>query len=368
MRYLMILISLLIGSESWAAFGLNPFGPEFKPQENTLAQITNMPRVRTQDSIGLCGAMVAATIIDEANCVYKKVENCAAVPDKDKTSPLDMSRYFQGPANGKDDTDPFNYEGLLMGGSPALAIYQSGIRARTTIRESCAPFDQVVAGVKDPQQARDLELAMWKKFENSFNNIKREEKKCAQCAIEMATATAKDIKENYKIKASNEEILRAFAEGTYEKFLDKLLVPEECWDPKQMIGLRGKWNFNIYPEKDAGKSNYEKTIAKIKEVLGKKRPLSFSYCAQEPLKAKTIDACQGPSSNPADLGGGHALVIKGYRRVCNSKNQCYDAVQVHNSWGESWQNSNDDGWVDARALLDRSFYEPGRLTWLEPKQ
>ncbi|WP_374031678.1 hypothetical protein [Bdellovibrio bacteriovorus] len=29
---------------------------------------------------------------------------------------------------------------------------------------------------------------------------------------------------------------------------------------------------------------------------------------------------------------------------------------------------NSDGWVDAKVLLDRSFYELGALTWLEQAQ
>lgn len=364
---LVFFLTMAFGANSWAAFGLNPFGPEYKPQAGTVLQVTNMPRVRTQDSIGLCYSFVASTMIDEANCYANKVADCSSVPDADKASPLDMARYAQELPADADDTDRFNYEGLQEGGSAVFALYNGAFRTQSIVRESCAPFDQVVSRIEDPHQAQQVELAMWKKFENTYNAYKRKQKECAQCAIEYATAAADDIKQNFNIKASNQEILKAFAEDTYGKFLDKVLVPDQCWDLKNNMSLKGKWNLEVYPPAQEGKSNYAKTLAKIKEVLGKKRPLTLEFCTQAPLAVKSQKECGDIMKDGQRVGEGHGVIIKGYRRVCNSKNQCYDALQVHNSWGESWQKNNDDGWVDAKELLDRSFYEPTTLSWLQPK-
>ncbi|MDG0817303.1 C1 family peptidase [Bdellovibrio svalbardensis] len=356
--------SLLGSVTSFAAYGLNPFGPEFKPQADTVIAVTNMPRVRSQDTFGICYAFVASTLIDEANCVQNKVSDCSSVSDNDKVSPLDMSRYSQKLSDGTDDTDRFNYEGLTEGGSESFALFNAAFRAQSITRESCAPFDQVVGKVKDPAEAQQLEIAMWTKFKDSYDAYKKKKEGCAQCALEFATATANDIKQDYGLKASNQDILKAFSEDSYGKFLDKILIPDNCWDLKNQTTLKGAWTQNIYPEKGQ-KSNYASAISKIKEVLTQKRPLSLGFCTQTPLKAKTMADC-GVKSKTGKLekGESHAIVIKGYRRVCNSANKCYDALQIQNSWGESWQNSNDDGWVDAKELLDRSFYETQSMTWL----
>lgn len=361
-----ILGILLIATDVWAAFGLNPVGGDYKPQEGSQLQVTNMPKVRTQDSIGICYSFVASTLIDEANCVANKISNCASMSDELKASPLDMARYSQNLPSDADDTDRFNYEGLSEGGSAPFALYNSAFRVQSVVKESCAPFDQVVAKIKDPARAQQIELEMWQKLKNAFNAYKRKEKECAQCALEMATATANDIKQNFNLKASNQEILKAFAENSYSKFLDKILVPDKCWDLENQIRLKGNWSILTYPQTDK-KSNYDDAIKKIKEVLSKKRPLGLGFCTQTPLKVRSTDECGKIMKNGEPSGEGHAIVIKGYRRVCNSQNKCYDALQVQNSWGESWQNSNADGWVDAKELLDRSFYEPGSLVWLEPK-
>ncbi len=365
---LLVATPLFWSLDGFAGYGLNPFGAEFKPQASSVIAVTNMPRVRTQDTIGICYAFVASTLIDQANCVQKNVSDCSAVSDNDKVSPLDMSRYSQKLDDNADESDRFNYEGLSDGGSEVLALYNAAFRAQSIVRESCAPFDQVVGRLQDPHEAQQAELAMWKKFKDSYDAFKTKQKGCAQCALEFATATANDIKQNYNIKASNEEILKAFSEDTYGKFLDKLLVPDACWDFKNQTSLKGNWKLGLYP--DAGKkSNYDSTIDKIKEVLGKKHPLSIGFCTQTPLKAKSMSDC-GDQSKKGDMavGEGHSVVIKGYRRVCNSANKCYDAVQVQNSWGQSWQDANDDGWVNAKDLLDRSFYEQQSISWLEEKK
>lgn len=365
-RYGFISLLFFYIEPSWGAFGLNPFSNEFKPKAETLLQVTNMPKVKSQDSIGLCYSFVASTMIDEANCVAKKISNCAGISDDEQASPLDMARYSQKLSEDVDNSDRFNYEGIQEGGSAAFALYNAGFRTQSIVKESCAPFDQVVSKISDPAKTQKTELEMWQKFQNVYNAYKRKEKECAQCAVEYATATANDIKQNFNLKASSQEILKAFAEDSYGKFLDKILIPDNCWDFKNQLSLKGQWKMKTYPEGNQT-SNYEKTIEKIKEVLGRKRPISIGFCTQTPLQVKSSDACGKITKDGQPTGEGHAVVIKGYRRVCNSQNRCYDALQVQNSWGESWQNSNDDGWVDAKELLNRSFYEPGSLAWLDPK-
>ncbi|KHD88610.1 MAG: hypothetical protein OM95_08640 [Bdellovibrio sp. ArHS] len=359
------MLSFLISFQALADQGLNPFGPEYKPEPSSEVVVKNMPVVRSQDSVGICYSFVASTLIDEANCTARKITDCSKLPDDQRSSPLDLTRFSTVLPQDADYTDRFNYEGLNTGGgSPALTL-QNAIASAAVVKESCAPFDQFVSKINNPAEAQKLELAMWKRFDDAYNEYKKRKEKCVECALEYATAVGNELKENYNLKASNQEILEAFAEKTHAKFLDKLLIPDQCWDFKNQTALKGSWSLKVFPEEEG--SGYEASLKKIKEVLGtKKRPLAIGFCTQTPLKAKSQEKCGTTMKDGSFSGEGHAVVIKGYRRVCNSQNKCYDALQIQNSWGQSWQDSTNGGWVDAKELLNRTFYERHSLSWLEP--
>lgn len=361
---------LLISQSIFAADGLNPFKFQYAVEPGTQAQVTNMPRVRSQDSFGICYAFAASVLFDEANCVRKEMPDCASTSDNDKVSPVDLARYSVNlDRNEYDISDRDSYEGLKEGGSAALALYN----ARTvqhSASEACAPFDQLVSRSQSPKEAQKIELAMWKRFQDSYEAYKKKSKECAACGLEYATAKSQELKDQFNLRTSNQEILQAFAQETYEKFLDRLLVPEECWEFKKGLSLLGGWDIKTYPQLGE-KSDYNKMLAMIKKNLANKRPMAFALCTQDPLTVKSIKECNEATNASGTITGfGHEVVIKGYRRVCKvnagkTTKECYDAVQVQNSWGQSWQNENDDGWVDAKQFLDRSFYEKQTLTWLE---
>nr|BFD61395.1 hypothetical protein BdHM001_00760 [Bdellovibrio sp. HM001] len=360
---------LFISQNIFAADGLNPFKFQYVVEPGTQAQLTNMPRVRSQDSFGICYAFAASVLFDEANCANKQGTDCASMSDDQKVSPIDLARFSVNLSEDKDSRDRYSYEGLKEGGSAALALYNAK-NTQHNARESCAPFDHLVAKTKDPNEAQKIELAMWKKFQDSYETYKKKSKECVACGLEYATAKSQELKDQFNLKTSNQEILQAFAQDTYNKFLDTLLVPEKCWEWRDAIELNGGWGLKTYPQVGE-KSDYNQMLAMIKKNLANKRPMAFAFCTQEPLTVKSIKECnEAKNASGTITGFGHEVVIKGYRRVCKvnagkTTKECYDAVQVQNSWGQSWQNENDDGWVDAKQLLDRSFYEKQTLTWLE---
>ena len=63
----------------------------------------------------------------------------------------------------------------------------------------------------------------------------------------------------------------------------------------------------------------------------------------------------------------HALVITGIRKMCNIKGNCVQSLKLQNSWGIAWQKAHDDGWVDAKIFLDRTFYEPFSISWFQKR-
>lgn len=370
-KYLMMKIAILFliinCSTSLAMMGMKTLGGEYKVKADSLIEITNMPKVRSQDTVGVCAPFVTCTMIDEINCVAKSVENCKATSDSEKCSPLDVSRYTREVEAAKKKS-VYNFQGLNMdsGSSVSIALFNTISGTRSVVKESCAPFDQVVAKIDDKVQAQRMEGALWNRLRKAYDSYKRESEKCLKCAVDSIHASGidDDLKQNYSIKASNEEILKAFAEESYEKFLDKLLIPAECWKVPGTITVRGNWKPDIFPKAEQSRPNYDETIEKIKDILKKKRPIGLNFCAQEPLVAKSRDSCSSMMSTQV-IGGQHDVIIHGYRKVCNQKNICRDVVKIQNSWGESWQTANDDGWVDAKEILDRTFYEPDTMVWLE---
>lgn len=357
-----LFLLLLLAFPSFAAVGMDPIPRDLLKDNNGVLAVDNMPKTRSQDSFGICYSFVASTLLDEAYCVKNKIADCASAGDDKRFSALDVARYGSKLPEGMSDMDRESFVGINEGGSAALTIQRS--LGKASIKEECAPFNQIVSKVNDPLQAQKLETSTWSAFKDSYDTYIKKTKECADCGLEYATAKSQELKDKFNLKASNQDILEAFSQETYATFLDRLLVPDKCLDVKNMLFLDGDWDLKQFPTEK--KANYDSTILKIKEVLSKKRPIAFSFCAQDKVTVKSLKACgEIKDKNGNTVGAGHGVVIKGYRKVCRSAGDCYEALQVQNSWGEGWQNANSDGWVDAKVLLDRSFYELGALTWLE---
>lgn len=370
MRLILFTYFFLYWSVCSASLGLQTIDSSYKPIVASQVSL-DMPPTRSQDTVGICGAVTACQIIDEANCAVNKIADCKSMSTQHRCSQLDIARYLrQAPTKtGFLDSSDFKGLNLLNGDGVHIAIQNFIHYTKKVARESCAPFDQVVAKVDDRKDAEKLEQSLWKRLENLYSAYRRESEKCGKCALDNITASGleSELREHYSLKASNQEMLAAFAEKSFDLFLEKLLIPFECGDMRNVLRFKGNWNFQTFPTQAGGKANYVQMIDKIKETLAqKRRPIALSFCAQEPLEAGSRKECESIKDTTKVVGGQHSVVIRGYRRVCNSQNKCYDAVQVQNSWGEGWQQQNDDGWVDARTLLDRTFYEKDSISWIEP--
>jgi hypothetical protein len=353
------LIFTSISHATVGAYGLD--SRKIPGNETDVVAIRNMPRVRSQDSVGLCASFAAATLIDEAKCVQDGENNCAAVSDDKKVAPLDLSRFSEVMGDNADSR--YAYDKIKEGGYTPLILNNAAIESRKVVKESCAPFDQITAGIDDP---RLLEKSIWGRFNEVYEKNKSvsstEAEFCPTCE-----AAAKEVKEEYALKASNKDVLESFGKKTYGEFMDRLLIPTECTGRKNVLRLENL-SLGVFPEKnsfdpkDTEKQKIEKTVQKIKSVLGRKRPMSLDYCGSVPLdrqKVKKISQCKD----------GHAIVIKGYKKVCKTgaKSECRNMLQVQNSWGQKWQDDNNNDWVDGDELIKRSLFETSSFAWLDIK-
>ncbi|WP_413585915.1 C1 family peptidase [Bdellovibrio sp. HCB274] len=232
------------------------------------------------------------------------------------------------------------------------------------VKASCAPFDQFVSKIGDPQMARDAELKVLNDLKKSYKTYGDKLKKSKDDAQDFAESESKRLGKDCGLKTSQEEILAAFGQTTYEKFLDLAMVPEKCWDIKNQNGLKNM-TMDIFPTLESKKkTNYKELSGKIQEVLATGRPVVLAFCAQEPLTAKSMKDCKMGGG-----GAGHEVPIVGFSKACDKSGKCVDLVKVHNSWGANWQKtSTDDGWVEAKKLLDRSFYGIQSISWVQDKE
>lgn len=334
---------------------------KFKVSDASVIEIKNMPVVRSQDSIGLCFAFEAAGAIDAANCKARNWD-CSQLDDNRRVSSLDLAHYSGSYQQSKDHISPDEKDlSQTEGGNATLAVNEALFGTGSFIRESCAPFDQLVAKQGTAEQVVALQTASWENLKNLYIQIHKKVGNCETCALNYQatgeeTTKLKDIEDDFKLQRDNADLLRAFAAGTYSEFLNKILVPEKCkQSARNHLLLTGQWSLEYFP-KEKKDENYNAFLSKVKGVLKMGNPIMVNnFCAQD----------KAPNSAKDCADYQHGFLISGYRKVCDSKNQCRDAVKVHNSWGQNWQDHNDDGWVDAKELFNRTYYQHATLGWLE---
>ena len=362
--------------------GFYPVSKSYKVVESSEKVVTHMPPVGSQGGIGLCSGFAAAAAIDSANCKALKLQNCSEMAPDQRASAIDLTRFNRAIADDpnrdaydskKDPSRRSSYKELHIGGNPLLSIDNGMNRVGKIATEKCAPSDQLVSKGQTFEETIALQQQVWARLEKSFDEYKRISKRrtFAEAEAYASDKIANFISPNFKLKVSSEDQLQAFNAETYGAFLSKLLVPKKCAtlkdDPLKIINPQV---INVYPDFRKGeRSDYGKMIEKIKEVIIKTdSPIVVTQYCPDKIIPRNIDDC-GPM---------HTFLLGGYRKVCKSTNDCIEMLQVHNSWGQSWQNlysgnrnrdvnnSNDrGGWVDAKKLLARTLYSDQSLGWLE---
>lgn len=361
-----ILLFICMQSQAQQVFGFKQIPPEFNnPKEPYL--VKNMPEIKSQDSIGICYSFSASTILEHSLCKEYKVDcKSPEAIEKYRPSTLALCKYATD-AKAIDASNANSYPKKIDDlNSFGADILKNVLSIGKVSKESCAPFDKFVAKEKNPKAQASIEEAIWRHFRLSFEQMAKQFKGCEECALKdiAAQKQAEDMIQKFSLKTTNQEVLKAFASASYEEFLYRVLVPEACTTkPSNRITVLSQTrNLRKWPDSSTPVADYNKAIEQIKENLKNDRPIMVDrFCT---LQAVTKD-CKSYSPNGSEPGS-HSFVISGYRSMCNAAgDKCYDSVKVHNSWGQSWQDQNNDGWVDARTLIDRTQYQFGSLAWFE---
>ncbi|MFS4460663.1 hypothetical protein [Bdellovibrio sp. HCB2-146] len=320
-----------------------------------------MPPVLSQDSLGLCFSYATATIMNYENCRVQKTD-CTNLKDENAFSAFDLARFGQS-VDGAEAEYESSYRGIVEGGPGGHTLEIAALFVGSSASEACHSLDKILqkmggaSGLADPIQIEAFERL--RKHYEKFKGVKLD---CESCVTKFFDGFRKDMCNQFQIPDDNARLLKIFSEESVGKFFDRFFYPKECQRAKNRAYFEGQKTMEIglFPMKKLKESkskNYQASINKIKEVLKSGHPLMLqNVCLEERTKGKCPE------------GKGHAVVVSGYKKMCDGAGKCYDALRVQNSWGQAWQNEFNGGWISAQEALDSTNYEDEFLVWLQDKK
>ena len=287
---------------------------QIQPNAPARTEITlkHMPPVRSQDGLGDCGVISASYQLERF--YHKHSNDCRPL----QLSTLDLTQQIP-------EDDRCMEEGFRLEGISAHCIMRGLVRQnpKYVIKESCARFDRInsVSFAGHPDAGVPYLIDQFKNRDD-----------CLDCR-------AKDIRQKLKLNYSVADIKDVLQRASnWEQLLLTLLIPQQCYERENQVIMP---DFNAKPQKlIRDKQAFRKVI---KEKLQQDIPLAFTFDAM-PIE---------PSGKVSS--GQHQVLIKGYKEVCDSNNNCKDYIQLHNVWGQEWQDEFHGGWVDYDAIMRGAF-------------
>ncbi len=345
-KYKLVFILLL-----WSRCGfssvistLRPISPEIK-NTYSLTQfetiIANMPRVRSQDSLGVCFGFSSATVVQHYACLEQK-SSCNPLDEMKEISPMSMVAWANPNDPNKRAGTWTNHSNIRFSGLGYGALGHFALdKNNMTFSESCYPFDQLANRYSDDKEAIETIV---EKLKAEYDRFKTEGSTCEECLLKL-------VQKDLGAKTTLRDLAIGLKQKTFEQFLYTAFVGS-C--ESGLIAITPPAKMNMFPKQNET-ANYKELLGEIKKVLSLGRPLILD------------SVCPYYENNKCT--GGHSVVITGYRSICKKDNpkDCRDVLKIQNSWGEDWQKRNDDGWLDAKILLGDKPFSEGAVSWLTPQ-
>lgn len=312
-----ILALLFVSFHVWSAspYKLKSFS-EIPVCDNTYIELSHLPPVRDQGTLGMCYAHSSVLLLDYLRCGKSlDPDNCY----KERGSVLHAASFDIR-------------SGIHISGTPTmlLSLFRE---KRQLATESCADYEAWKNLEKDYRsEIKGLKLGKENQYKADFFYLISQMNKTA--TDEERLCWAQDIV-SAGVHQDLENILAILknSKASYASDLRyKILVPSQC--SKNMITYP-EYKLTVYPP-----LMEKKTEKGIKDFVF--RTLS----AGAPLEARL---CVTRKKDKCLLG--HSLAITGQRYIC-SKSSCRQEFRVQNSFGQGWQKKNNDGWIDADKFIE----------------
>lgn len=296
-----------------------------------------LPKIRTQDGMPLCQTFCPTVLAEHKMCEEKKVKDCSNLPDEDRISPISTLMYR--------DTDKPGEETVI--GNIASSGRKQPYQVMNTITsapapqyfysESCLPFDIFVKKFKENELLLSTEIETLKKLYISA-------KLQTEASVEGCQDCLK-LKDKFDLFLPNavsiDEVVTSLKIKDFNSFMHTIMLKyQKVKNPKKCKTI--KFEKDLLAEHFPGPFDPVTTMDglfnEINNVLAKKKPLILS-----PICAARLE-----KDNSCDY---HCIVLTGKKRVKDKKTgEEVDLLKIHNSWGDGWQESNNDGWVPVSKL------------------
>ncbi len=330
----------------WFEATPNPNDPKFSEYSERFKkrEIKNLPKVRSQDGMPLCGRFAASYAFELFYCQKKDITDCSNLSDRDRMSPIDA---MESDVPGENE---------MVYASDPLWIFNrfNKTKNKTFASEACSPFDQVLGADPSRSEIRKL-VPQFESLDANFERLKTEASTCLDCFEKSLVDLKIDFKNSIKLNLSKKEIADIFAKSNSPaNLVYKLFTPEKCKTQGrvQMPFSKIEWIHLAFNDREKI-TNYKQAMENINEQLELQRPLAINICVNwkhfENGGAFDFRKCA-----PNSL---HSVLIVGSKLVCEKSSvvqswkNCRAAFKVANSWGKSWDDIS-DGWVDAQKLLE----------------
>jgi hypothetical protein len=345
MKFLIFAVALFFNQSLRAEYPYVIPNKSYNIENSKAYEVTSMPPIKAQDYLGMCYGFSATAILENYRC--RKLNIDCSEPHE-LISTLDVSSYSYSTRNLILIGTPNTTNNLGEGGSSMAIFINIQKSNRKIAREECAKFASLINNSEERSTENigwDFLINKWKEYKGLGPDKKRND--CVSCIVE----SIKDTLVNVTTPA--EQIKSALLSSKDQnEFLYKMLLPVECLQEPQIVNVP-TFETKVYPAPDEKVSKVV-LAQKIESLILSNIPMQLSICTRD--------------EDPCPPGAGHALVLSGIKEVCSSsEGKCKKVVKVQNSYGMSWQNQNNDGWLDLDTLVDASVRKDAddNISWIQ---
>ena len=289
--------------------------------DDSYLELKNLPPVRDQGRFGLCYAHSSMLLLDHLRCSRSTTP---AACYQEVGSVLHLARFQNTASENK----------IEIGGSPVSVLSRFGT-TRNLSKENCAKYEDWQDLDKLYKKERSAMLIPQDQISESdyFYYISRQIKQNA-ATEEAKKCWAQEIVDA-GIQHNVQDLMAIFNNAkskTWQELRYEVLVPKSC--------LNQTISYPEFTQVNYPKYNEQKSFQGFRnfayQVLKEGYPLEASFCS---------------SKNGDGSCTYHTASITGQREVCDLNN-CKLQFKMQNSYGKSWQQRNDNGWIDAKNLSD----------------
>jgi len=315
--------------------------------------VENMPIYKSQDGLPVCSGCATSVVIQKFICDTKKISNCAdenlVKPDFSINSLAMFALATPINSDPKLNKQFTNYESLnFNSGGIGYNILITAMTDFSFYTEKCYAFDQFANRYGQNYTLMNTILSKLKtSYEKNKKQLISKLDSNEKITLTEANSECPDCLNNLKNQIQNdffktqdtEIILEGLSKNTFDEFLFTSLFGN-C----NTKSFKKPNSVEYFPKNNEDKVTRTQAIDKIKDILKKQKPIvADSLCSVV------------HKNNPKACIYSHALVISGYKEVCN-KNKCKKLFKVHNCEGKDWQDQT-GSWFDAETLLDQQIKE-----------